>query len=30
VLDIKVLLDGPAFLLEAPSEPRNSSLEVTP
>jgi purine-binding chemotaxis protein CheW len=30
VLDIKVLLDGPAFLLEAPSEPRNPSLEVTP
>lgn len=29
VLDIKVLLDGPAFLLEAPTPSLNPSLEVT-
>jgi len=30
VLDAKILLDGPAFMLEAPSEPQNPSFEVTP
>jgi purine-binding chemotaxis protein CheW len=30
VLDIKLLLDGPAFLLEAPTEPQNPSFEVIP
>lgn len=30
VLDVKLLLDGPAFLLEAPTELQNPSFEVTP
>ncbi len=29
VLDVKLLLDGPAFLLETPTEPQNQSFEVT-